>query len=111
MKRLLDVSDGLHAHRKLYRQKLPQVSLPNANGFPALTPLRVTKSFVNFSGLSFDVMVVVAIYIHPHREKDHEIDEDGRKPPQGLKFDSEVKGSTKQRLRTLLLDDPLGMAS
>jgi hypothetical protein len=65
MKRLLDVSDGLHAHRKLYRQKLPQVSLPNANGFPALTPLRVTKSFVNFSGLSFDVMVVVAIYIHP----------------------------------------------
>jgi hypothetical protein len=56
-------------------------------------------------------MVVVAIYIHPHREKDHEIDEDGRKPPQGLKFDSEVKGSTKQRLRTLLLDDPLGTAS
>lgn len=79
MKRLLDVSEGLHARRELYRKKLPQVSLPNANGFPALTPLRVTKSFINFRGLSFNVMVVVAIRIHPYREKDHEIDKELRK--------------------------------
>jgi hypothetical protein len=59
------------------------------NGLPDVP--RVTQGFINFGGVAFDIMVVVAIRIHAHREKDEEVHEDGGKPLQGLEFDPEVK--------------------